>query len=332
MNRKLISRDALLANANFFKSYAPKICGVVKANAYGHNIKEVALSIKDRVDFFGVANLIEAKKLTEIVPDKKIIILGKCENFDYLDKFYLTATTLADVKKAIRLGKTERCFIKLCTDMNRFGIDIKNVNLLEKLKILIKDYEFAGFSAHFSYLSNKKVTQKEYESFLKARSFLEKPYPICFGGSGAKNLPCDILRVGLGLYGYGDKHLKKVMTLESQVLQVRSLEKGECAGYDQTFKAKRRTTIAIVGVGYADGFSRDKTKLTKVQINGKSYKVVGNLCMDVCFVDVTGSLVKAGDRVVMFNDAEALGKIYGRIPYEVLTGFNSFRGDTKLIT
>ncbi len=330
MNRKLISQDALLYNANFFKRYAPKVCAVVKANAYGHGAQEVVKTLLGCVDFFGVSSVSEAERLYSLFPNEKIIILGKCDNFNLLERFYLTATSLNDVKKAIAVGRTNRCFIKLCTGMNRFGIDCKNSLSMEKLKNLIKNHVFAGFSAHFSSLSDKKVTQEEYQTFLDARSYLEKAFPISFGGSDAKKLPCDILRVGLGLYGYGCKSLKKVMSLESQVLQVRTLEKGECAGYNHSFKAKRRTTLAVVGVGYADGFSRELTKNAKVTICGRKYSVVGNLCMDTCFVDVTGGTVNVGDRVTMFESADDFAKAYGRIDYEVLTAFNSFRGQTKL--
>lgn len=330
MNRKIINKSNLLSNANFFKRFAPNICAVVKANAYGHGLEEVVRILSGHVEFFGVSSIVEGERILKVNPNAKVIVLSKCSNFDYLNKFYLTATSISDIKKAIANGKTERCFIKLNCGMNRFGIDCKNDNLLKKVKKLIKNRVFAGFSAHFSSISNKKVTQDEYETFFAARVKLEKAYPICFGGSGAKKLPCDILRVGLGLYGYGDKNLKKVMTLTSSVLQLRTLEKGECAGYNHTFKAKRRTTLAVVGAGYADGFSRDLSKKVKVEIGGKLYNIVGNICMDCMFVDVTGGLVNVGDSVTLFSDGESFSKAYGRIDYEILTSFNSFRGESVI--
>ena len=245
MNTKNISKEALVFNAEFFSGFAPKICAVVKANAYGHGMREVALALKGHVDFFGVSSIDEAKALEKIVKGEKIVVIGRCFDFSNLDKFYLTASSIEDIQKAIKTGKTEKCFIKLCTGMNRFGIDCKNQNLLEKVKNLIKNHQFAGFSAHFSNLSSKRVTKKEYDLFCKARLFLNKKAFVSFGGSGAKNLPCDMLRVGLGLYGYGCKGLKKAMSLTSEIVELRTLEKGETAGYNQTFKAKRRTTFYI---------------------------------------------------------------------------------------
>lgn len=330
MNKKWLDKQALLSNANYFKGYAPKICAVVKAEAYGHGMEEVAKILQDEVDYFGVANISEAEKLKKILPNANIIVLGRCENFKLLHEFYLTAMTVADIKKAIKLNLTNRCFIKLCTGMNRFGIDCKNENLLKKVKNLIKNHDFAGFSVHFSSISSKKITKIEYQRFLKARAFLQKPYPICFGGSGAKDLPCDILRTGIGLYGYGCEGLQKVMSLEGRVLQLRSLEKGEKAGYDGTFKAKKRTTLAVVSVGYADGFDRQNFKKLNVWIDNKPFKVVGNLCMDACFVDVTGSLVNVGDKVCLMNDANQLAKAFNKCTYEVLTSFNNFRGDVHI--
>lgn len=329
MNKKQISTSALLSNANFFKSYAPKICAVVKAEAYGHGMIEVAKTLQDSVDFFGVANLGEAKKLKSALPNAKIIILGKCEDFSFLKEFYLTAVSIADVKKAIKLNLTQRCFIKLCVGMNRFGIDCGSDNLLKKVKNLIKNHDFAGFSVHFSSISSQRITKKEYNRFLFAKSFLQKPFPVCFGGSGAKHLPCDILRVGIGLYGYGDKRLQSVMRLSSSVLQLRSLERGDSAGYDKTFVAKRKTTLAVVGVGYADGFDRKASKKLKVEIDGKRFRVVGNMCMDACFVDVTGGLVNVGDQVLMMKNAKILAKAYKKTEYEVLCAFAAFRGEIK---
>lgn len=331
MNRKVLSKNSLLYNANFFKSYASKICAVVKADAYGHGVIEVVKILINSVDFFGVANEKEAMEIFKYFPKAKIIILGKSDNFSNLDKFYLTATSLEDVKLAIKLQKTEHCFIKLTVGMNRYGIDCKDSNALNKLKELIKNHTFAGFSVHFSATDSNYITKNEYQLFLKAKAFLQKSFPVCFGGSGAKNLPCDILRVGIGIYGYGNINLKKVMKIESSVLQVRTLEKGECAGYNACFKAKRKTVLAIVGVGYADGFSRSKSKKLNVFINGKQFPIVGNVCMDACFVDVTGGIVKEGDKVVMFHDAEIFAKVYKEIDYEILTRFIKFRGETRIV-
>lgn len=330
MNQKWINRDALVSNAKFFKGFAPKICAVVKAGAYGHDMIKVAEILNPYVDFFGVANSDEAQRLKIALPQAKIIILGKCENFNLLHEFYLTAVSVADIKKAIKLNLTQRCFIKLCVGMNRFGIDCKNNNLLKKVKNLIKIYDFAGFSVHFSNISSKKVTKNEYQLFLKTSAYLQKPYPVCFGGSGARNLPCDILRVGIGLYGYGDAKLKKVLGLVGKVVQLRSLKKGERAGYDGTFKAKRKTTLAVVSVGYGDGFDRSGFKKFYVEIGGEKFKVVGNLCMDACFVDVTGGLVKVGSSVNLLDDAQQMAKKLHKCTYEVLTAFNNFRGEVHI--
>lgn len=332
MNRKLISQSALVFNANFFKRFAPKVCAVVKADAYGHGAKDVARLLFKHVDFFAVSSVEEGEEILSILPKAKILILSKSDNFNLLDKFYLTATNISDIKKAIEKGKTERCFIKLSAGMNRFGIDCKNDNLLKKVEKLIKNFNFAGFSLHFSSILDKKQSLKEYELFISARAKLGKSYPICLGGSGAKIFPCDILRVGIGLYGYGDENLKKVMRLEGKVLQIRTLEKGECAGYDGSFKASRRTTLAFVSAGYADGFERTASQSLGVVIDDREYKIVGRTCMDGCFVDVTGGDVKVGQMVTLMSDADVLAKKYKKSTYEVLTSFSKFRGETKITT
>lgn len=330
MNRKLISQSALKFNANFFKHFSPKICAVVKADAYGHGAQDVAKILCDEVDYFAVSSQQEAEEILSVVPQSKIIILSKVADYNLLDKFYLAATNISDIKKAIASGKTQRCFIKLSAGMNRYGIDCQNDNLLKKVKNLIKNYDFAGFSMHFSSISNKKQSLKEYNIFISARAKLEKSFPICLGGGGAKNFPCDMLRVGIGLYGYGDDMLKKVMTLEGKVLQIRTLEKGERAGYDGSFKASKPTTLAIVSVGYADGFERVGSKNLDVKIDGKKFKMVGRTCMDACFVDVTGGDVKVGQSVTVMDDADVLAKKYKKSTYEILTSFTKFRGERKI--
>lgn len=330
MNRKLISQSALVFNANFFKRFSPKVCAVIKANAYGHGAKDVARILYKHVDYFAVSSVEEGEEILSVLPKAKILILSKCNDYNSLDKFYLTATNISDIKKAIEKGKTQRCFIKLSAGMNRFGIDCKNDNLLKKVEKLIKNCDFAGFSLHFSSIMDKKQSLKEYELFLSARAKLGKSYPICLGGGGAKNFPCDILRVGLGLYGYGDDNLKKVMTLEGKVLQIRTLERGDLAGYDGSFKASRRTTLAFVSAGYADGFERVTSQSLLVEIDDKKYPIVGRTCMDGCFVDVTGGDVKVGQTVTLMSDADVLAKKYKKSTYEILTSFSRFRGKTKI--
>lgn len=149
MNRKLISQGALKYNANFFKHFSPKICAVVKADAYGHGAQDVAKILCGEVDYFAVSSQQEAEEILSVAPQSKIIILSKVTDYNLLDKFYLTATNFSDIKKAIESGKTQRCFIKLSAGMNRYGIDCQNDNLLKKVKNLIKNYDFAGFSMHF---------------------------------------------------------------------------------------------------------------------------------------------------------------------------------------
>ena len=328
MNKKILSQEALESNLSHFFSYASQVCAVVKADAYGHGLEEVVEILGDRPSFYGVANADEARRVKSVRSSARVLILDKVSDFSLAKKYYLTAVSLSDVKKAIRYNVTQRCFVKLCTDMNRFGIDCKNQNMLNSLKNLLKKHNFAGLSTHFSSLSNKKTTKREYEAFLQAKQFLGQNLKTSFGGSGALNLPCDVLRVGLGLYGYGASGLKRVMSLRSQVLQTRSLERGETAGYDSCFKAKRRTTLAVVGAGYGDGFDRNHSRKIKVKINGKLFDVVGNMCMDCCFVDVTGGNVRAGCEVEMFCDAEQMSRWTKKSPYEVLTSFSLFRGET----
>ena len=123
MNKKVLSCEALHFNLDYFNSFAPQICAVVKADAYGHGIEEVVKILGNRPAFYGVANESEARRVESVNKDAKVLILGRVSDFSLAKHYFLTAVSLSDVKKAIRLKVTERCFIKLSTGMNRFGID-----------------------------------------------------------------------------------------------------------------------------------------------------------------------------------------------------------------
>lgn len=327
-NIKVLRYESLKNNLTKFES--KKICAMIKSNAYGHGMKEIISLIADDVDYFGVVSVeegIKARKLT----NKPILVASKVFDFKSCKKYSLEPMVdceddLAECKK---LGIENNCHLKLNCGMNRFGLKgILNAQMLnayiEENKINLK-----SIYTHFSASDSRKSTLKQYQNFQKLRAEITQNTCICFGGSNLIDYPFDfdMLRVGIGLYGYGNKNLLPVMQIKSFVSKVFYAKKGEFIGYGKVFKVRRNSFFAVVPVGYGDGLRRNLSGKFFVKINGKSYESFGNICMDAFFVKVDET-VKMGDIVEVMMDAEALAKKIKTISYEILTGFSNFRGKT----
>ncbi len=141
----------------------------------------------------------------------------------------------------------------------------------------------------------------------------------------------DVVRLGISLYGVPacpgqDEKLQNVSTLRSTVSQIKQVPAGDTVGYNREWKAESGMTIAIVPIGYADGLSRRLSNgKGKLLVNGRFARIVGNVCMDMCMIDITGMQVREGDEVIIFGSGYPIADLardMGTIPYEVLTGIS----------
>jgi alanine racemase len=161
------------------------------------------------------------------------------------------------------------------------------------------------------------------------------PGPILrhlLNSSGIERFPeaCfDMVRLGIGLYGISANHqdrLQPVSSLKSIISQIKPVIKGESIGYGRNYMAEKDMTIGIVPVGYADGLRRDLGKRGGTfLVKGKEVPVLGNLCMDMCMIDLSGTDAGEGDEVVIFGKERPVPELAGRlgtIPYEVLAGLS----------
>lgn len=329
-NYKILKYENLLENLRKFQT--KKICAMVKANAYGHGIKEVVKSIENQVECFGVVNIDEAiivRKLTE----KPILICAKTDNFKACKKhnFDVVIDSEFELKAAIKNGLQENLHLKIDCGMNRFGIkstlDAKILNeLLTENQIDLK-----SICTHFPRTEIRRETLKNYQNFMKIRAEITQDVPLCFGGTGIIRypFPFDMVRVGIGMYGYGQSGLLPVMQIRSYVSKVFYAQKGNFVGYGKKYKARSDGKFAIVPVGYGDGLRRNLSGKFFVKIGGKKYRAVGNICMDCFFVKVDKT-VKVNDEVEVMSDAAYLAKKSGTISYEILTGFSNLRGKTVI--
>ncbi len=329
-NLKLLSKENLLHNLKQYQS--KKICAMVKSNAYGHGLDEIVEMLSDKVDYFGVANVEEGVKVRKNC-NKPVLLVGEKPNLKMCSKYNLEFMVDDEVglKNAINFGVKDKCHLKINCGMNRFGVNSElNMKLLDNI-IEENQIKLKSVYTHFPNTSNPKQTYENYQRFLKIKSALTQRPLICFGGSGLIDFPFeyDLLRLGIGLYGYGNKVLKPVMKIHSYVCKTFYAKKGEFIGYGQQYCVEKDFKFAVVPVGYGDGLCRKLSERFCVEINGRNFPAVGNICMDAFFVKVDES-VKMGDSVTVMTNAESFAKKLGTISYEVLTNFSKFRGKTKI--
>lgn len=329
-NYKIVNATNLFHNLKQFQS--KKVCAMVKSNAYGHGIKEIVSLLSDKVDYFGVVSEIEGAQVRRWT-DKPIMICGRVYDYRICKKHNLEfmVENLEDVQRAINFGVGDKCHLKINCGMNRFGTkDEKQIDLLDKFlrenKIRLK-----SIYTHFHFIENKRETEKNYQTFLKLRKHISQNCAICFGGSNIIDYPFDfdMIRVGIGLYGYERDGVLPVMKIVSYIAKIFYVNAGEYVGYGTQYQATHSGFYAVVPIGYGDGLFRSLGDQFAVQINGKRFDVVGNICMDVFFVRIDDS-VAVGDQVIVMQNADDIAKKLGSISYEVLTNFSKCRATTKI--
>ncbi len=341
-----IDLDALTHNYNEIKKLAKgkEILAVVKANAYGHDDKAVCLKLQDLgVKYYGVSNLWEGEKLRQHGIKGTILTFGYTDEdyFDELLEYGITQTAgsvqyakeLSDyaVSKGVKLP----VHIKVNTGMTRVGIDTEE-EMLEILAMPGLDCKaaYTHFAAADSFdKSDVDYTNKQQEKLMKIAS--DKGLLIHSQNSGGivyhSEFGGDIVRAGVILYGHCPNYplevpfgMKSVMTEKSVVSQLKTIPAGTQISYGRTYTADKEMTVAVIPIGYADGYFRDFSSKGKMLINGVLCHVVGRVCMDQTIVDVSGVPdIKTGDIVYVYSDkceetsVDYNASLIGTIGYEL---------------
>lgn len=312
-----IDLNNLEHNVKVLKRAMPQKCelmAVVKAEAYGHGLYEIATHLnKIGVKAFAVATIDEGIKLRQYGVLGEILILGYTApaKAKELRKYDLTQT-LIDYKYALLLDKqgyNVMTHIKVDTGMHRLGFDAKDIEKISAV-FSMKHIKVSGIYTHLcaaDSIDEKDIffTNVQIESFYNLLNQLkEKGITIpkihiqsSYGLLNYPELKCDYVRVGVSLYGVlsspNDRtklhlDLRPVLSLKSRVILLREIKKGESVGYSRSFVANRDSLIALLPVGYADGYPRNLScGKSYVLINGHQAPVVGKICMDQLAVDVT---------------------------------------------
>jgi Alr-MurF fusion protein len=349
-----IDLSAIRHNVNYFREKLDpqtKILCMVKASSYGSGAERVAAFLQnEKIDYFGVAFADEGVALRNagvtlpvvvMNPDPEHTVLILRHNlepaiysFDQLDNF---------VSELIRAGISGYpVHLKFDTGMHRLGFDPEDRHrLLETLRsqpeIVVK-----GIYSHLADADNPTdgaQTQAQIASFGEIVSFFGEQLEYTFiahlaNSAGALNYPAaqlDMIRLGIVLYGYGAGRsaadLRPAVKWRSAVSQVKTVRAGECIGYGCSEKLESDTEIAVIPVGYADGFRRSLGNgKGSVVIRGRKCRTVGRVCMDMVMVDVSGLCAMPGDEAEIIGEVQTMDDLAAAmetIPYEVMTGLSS---------
>lgn len=348
-----VNLGAMIANLNHYRSFLKpetKMVCMVKASAYGAGSYEVAKTLQEhRVDYLAVAVADEGSELRKAGITANILIMNPeltafKTMFDYHLEPEVYSFHLLDelVKAAEKEGVTNfPIHIKLDTGMHRLGFLPDEIpTLITRLKAQNAVMPRSVFS-HFVGSDSPQFdafTHRQIAVFDKASNELQAAFPhkilrhIC-NTAGIERFPeaqYDMVRLGLGLYGINPINngtLHNISTLKTTILQIHEVPADETVGYSRRGELKRTSRIAAIPIGYADGLNRHLGRGNAYcLVNGQKAKYVGNICMDVCMIDVTDIDCKEGDQVEIFGDhlpVHVLSDALDTIPYEVLTGISN---------
>ncbi len=352
-----IDLSALQHNLEKVRKISDKrpVIAVVKADAYGHGSAEIARRLADLgVVHFAVAYTGEAKVLRESgIAGEIIVLFDRSDVEDYFA--YGLVPVVQDMetagkfsREAVKRGKSIGVHLKADTGMGRLGFG-REQTVSAALEIAaLEGIRLEGLMSHFSEadLADRSYACHQLNLFNEIRSAisnkLRSPVMTHIANSAAvlslKDALMDAVRPGLLLYGVSPFQegfgLMPLMTLKTRVLVVRSLSAGTPVSYGRTFVTKCDSKIAVIPVGYADGYSRLFSNNGEMLVRGRRAPVVGRVCMDVTMLDVTGlGEVCEGDDVVILGKqgseeittAELAARI-GTIPYEILTSLGGGAG------
>ncbi len=346
-----ISLDALTHNLNYYRSRltpGTKIMVMVKAFAYGSGSHEVAQLLQyQKVDYLAVAYTDEGVSLRQAGIDLPIMVMNPTpESFDKLAEYRLEPEiySLNMLEELIEWLKREKKSIKaqlkLDTGMHRLGLETADVVRANQLLLENKEQlQLSGIFSHlsgadseaFNDFSHEQARLFEQNSGLLCRNLPYRPLRHLANSAGILRFPeyhFDMVRLGIGLYGtevnrQEQDALIPISTLKTTISQIKQIKKGETVGYSRSGMAEQDLQLATIAIGYADGFDRRFSKgVGKVLVQNKLVPVLGNVCMDMCMVDVSGLDVREGDEVVVFGQGRSITELadsIGTIPYEILT-------------
>ena len=325
---------------------------MVKSNAYGHGLVEISkIAVEEGASFLGVSSLKESIELRSNNIKTPILLLTEVEAGFIPDivKYKITPTAY-NLSYALALSEITKqkntiipIHLKIDTGLNRFGFKV-NQALQDVIEISqFRNLKIEGIFTHFADAINDLKSAKEHLSLFNKLCKEVRSYGIYPKYTHAANSPAlvwlkqshlDLVRFGLAAYGLQPSITKKyplpiqpIMTWKTKIMQIKDVKKGEYIGYGKSFKAEKDLTVAVIGIGYADGFRRTPQNFKYVLVKGTRVSVIGNVTMNFAMVNV--SLIKElrlYDEVVIIGSQgnrtitlEEIAKITGTINEEIVT-------------
>lgn len=354
-----IDGDALRNNLQAIRTevYPTRVMAVVKANAYGHGIEAVASCLQNQPDWYGVDSIEEAAVLRAMGIMQPILVLGFVPKGAIGQLIDLHCVVVASSEAFLELlaqeARTRRVRIpvhcKWDTGLHRQGFDPSQATELAARWAAHPDVDIQGHCTHFA-----GSEDRQHEAFTQQQQALLERCIAAFPASEPSlvvhsactsamllypNTRTTLVRLGIGLYGYfpsaqtreqAPVALQTVLTWKTRVAQLHSVPAGDTVGYDRAWTAARPSRIALLPIGYWDGYGRALAGTAVVLIRGMRAPIVGRICMNMCMCDVTDIPDAAiDDEVVLLGaqgsariDADTLGEAAHTISYELLTRIN----------
>jgi alanine racemase len=316
-----------------------KVFAVVKTNAYGLGARQITDfmgdSVNGFVDGFAVATLDEALKLTI---KKNILIMMGCFdrrelNVAIQNDFIIAITTKeqADNLLDLKIAKKIKIFLKFDSGMNRLGLNEGQfISYYNKLRDN-KNIEITMMS-HFCCADNEDISKNQVKKLLEIKNKLKISKTSFANSAGILNelVKSSISRLGISLYGVNptekNHNLKPAVSLFAKIIAIKDIKQGDFIGYSQTFKCEKDTKIAIIKLGYGDGYPRNIKANTPVFIGNQKSVILGRVAMDMITIDVCEIPVKIGDKVELFGEnisVEEVAKSADTIAYEIFCNMAS---------
>ena len=353
--RAVVDLGALAANCREARRRAggTVLCAVVKADAYGHGALAVSRALLgEGVGFLAVAFLEEALQLREGGIDSPILILGAShpDNADIIvanrlsQTVYAAELALALDQAARRLGTRAKIHLKIDTGMHRQGIDWEEAGRFGRFLGGLDGIDLEGAYSHFAESDSPDsgfslLQIDRFDSALRSLAAAGATPRLAHMANSAAVLGLprarfDMVRPGIILYGLSPsgepsapEGFEPVMSLRSEIVSLRKVAAGESLSYGRTFRAGRDSLIALLQVGYADGYPRILSNRAEVLVRGRRCPVAGRVCMDQTLIDVTDLPgVRVGDEALLFGTrdlpAGELSILAGTIDYEMTCGIS----------
>lgn len=356
LNYAVIDLDAIAHNIQQIKKHIGsrvELFAVVKANAYGHGAVQVSkTALENGASRLAVSRVIEGVELRRNGIKAPILIMGysMVEEANTIVEYDLTSSVQnIEIIQALsywaeKLNKTAKIHVKVDTGMCRYGVlPDEMISFLDRIKSL-PSIDIEGIFTHFSSASesDKTFTFQQYSVFTNVIEQAQRAgynFRLCHAANSATTLHLpemylDGVRTGIAIYGlnpFDDQppslSLKPALTLKSHVARIRTLPAGSSISYGRTYKTVKSTPVALIPIGYGDGYHRILSNCGKVLIHGKIVPIIGRVCMDQFVVDVSDvDQLKENDEVVLIGkqqdvelSAEEVAAAAQTINYEVTT-------------